>query len=370
MKRISSVIFCAVALLAVASAPAGAASVANGNFSDGLAGWNVWNDESEPSVTGAEVPAGIWTIFDGPELPRSGHIHTPSNGGPSAVADSTNPSSSVLWQDVNLEAGSKHTLTFKYWYANDNGSEGGPEGPGDEAVSEEPFSPWVIPDPLTFVASGGGVQLVRVDVVKASADPASTDPADILKTVLMPSGTDPANLDWTDASVDLSEFAGQAVKLRFANTGNQFYLHLGIDDVAISSKQIAAPDPGRPTLDILSVSPTSYSSKGKPGVNVAYKLNRGATITVRALQARSGRMDGDDCVRATRQNKRAKKCTRWIKLSGLHTFDAPGGINSYAFTGTLDGKKLGKGRYQLLFSAYVMGYGQDPTKATASFSVR
>lgn len=343
MKRLVLTILGAIAISAVLAMPAAAAQVINGSFTDGLNGWQVQTESGS---------AGDWSTYSGSTLPVSGNAAPAPLDGSAAVADESMPASMILYQDVSLEAGATHTLSLDYWVDNQGAD-------------------WLIPNPPSLSFATPANQQVRIDVIKPSAAADTLDPDDILQTIYAPVSGDPANLPWTNVTAELSAFAGQSVRLRFVDVNNNDYLHFGVDNVTISTSALPAPpSPGPPLLKILSIDPSSYKASGKLGTTVNYSLNRSAAITIRTLKAKSGRRSGSKCVRDSKSNRSAKKCTRWIKLPGLYRTDAKEGNNVFAFDGTPDGKALKSGSYRLLVAAYAPGYENAAPTATASFKVR
>ena len=211
----------------VMSQPALAATVTNGSFETGdFTGW---------TVTPQTGSTGTWTVATGTSSPLSEHdTPAPSCDTHQAVFDQTGPSSAVLVQDLTLEAGETHTLSFTHWYVNyDSTAVAGVVHP---AVPVTPI--WGSPDTLDFHYDGTNQQY-RVDILKAGADPFSVAPGDVLKTVFQTQPGDPGSLDPTPVTVDLSAYAGQSVQLRFAAVDNDDYLNVGIDCVALTSTPIA-----------------------------------------------------------------------------------------------------------------------------------
>ena len=78
-------------------------------------------------------------------------------------------------------------------------------------------------------------QQYRVDVLRATADPFSTAPGDVLATIFQTQPGDPISLAPTPISFDLSPFAGMTVRLRFAEVDNQLFFQASVDNVAIKS---------------------------------------------------------------------------------------------------------------------------------------
>ncbi len=193
----------ALVLLLPGSALGG--SVAGGNFETGtLSGWSVVNSGS-----------GNWFAYSGTTSPHSGFpVAAPPQGNFAATTDQGGPGSHILYQDLALEAGLKHTLTFTLYYANRAGA----------------FS-----TPASLSESVSPNQQYRVDVVKPSAAIASVAATDVLRNVVQTHVGDPLTRGPTPITVDLTPYAGQTIRLRFAEVDNQYYFQASVDDVKLVS---------------------------------------------------------------------------------------------------------------------------------------
>ena len=210
------VVALAVALgVCLAPAVARAATVVNGGFETGdFTGWH------EQDQAGS---AGSWQVYSGTSSPLNGFtIPAPPQGMFAAITDQTNPASNILYQDVALEAGAKHTLSLYVYY-----------------TSQAPIAN---PPTLDYTTSFPNQQF-RIDVMKPSAPLTSVNPSDILLTVFATKTGDPESLSPTLIKVDLTPFAGQTVRLRFAQVDNQFFSNAGFDDVTIASTPAATTAP-------------------------------------------------------------------------------------------------------------------------------
>ena len=188
-----------------------AATVVNGDFEAGnFTGWTVVNQPGG---------SGDWFVYTGTTSPISGFaIAAPPEGTHAATTDQGGPGSHVLYQDVALEAGFAHTLSFQLYYANQAG---------------------VFASPPTLDFAGGiPNQQYRVDILRPSAPATSVDPADILATVFQTNPGDPTTLAPVTVSADLSSFAGTTVRIRFAEVDNQLFFQASVDAVAISSRRL------------------------------------------------------------------------------------------------------------------------------------
>jgi len=76
-------------------------------------------------------------------------------------------------------------------------------------------------------------QQYRVDIMRPSASLLSVAPADILLNVFQTKPGDPLVLPPAEYRVDLSPFAGQTVRLRFAQVCNIYFFQASVDDVRL-----------------------------------------------------------------------------------------------------------------------------------------
>ena len=91
-----------------------AATTVNGGFETGsFAGWTVFNQEED---------FGNWFVYSGTVSPETGSpIAAPPDGTYAATTDQVAPGSHILYQDVALEAGFHHMLSFVVYYNNQAG---------------------------------------------------------------------------------------------------------------------------------------------------------------------------------------------------------------------------------------------------------
>ena len=211
-NRHSWVAIGAVFAFAIAfAAPATGATVANGDFETGnLTGWTV-----------NEVGSGGWFNYAGAVSPLSGFpIAAPPQGLRAAVTDQSGPGRHILYQDIALEPDHDHTLSFILYY--ENRASGFFTPP-----SLDPFG-------------GAANQQYRVDVMRPTAPVDAVD-ASVLRTLVLTQPGDPVVLAPTPMAFDLSEWAGQTIRLRFAEVDNQFFFQAAVDAVKIESVLRNAP---------------------------------------------------------------------------------------------------------------------------------
>ena len=200
-----------VALLAVPSA-ASAATVTNGDFETGtLSGWQT-----------QATSGGNWFAYSGfhPPINPLFIIAAPPQGSNAAVTDQSAGGTHILYQDVALAPGN-HTLSLYVYYNS------------QAAIAH--------PSPDSLSSSDTPNQQYRIDVMKPSAPLTSIDPADILLAVFRTATGDPPVLLPTMKTADLTPFAGQTVRLRFAEVANQGFFNASTDAVSIASTAALPP---------------------------------------------------------------------------------------------------------------------------------
>ena len=114
------------------------------------------------------------------------------------------------------------------------------------------------------------------------------------------------------------------------------------------------PDTTRPLLSGLSFSRTGFrayasgpSISTARGTRVAYTLSEPALVSFRVERALSGRRVGGRCVRPSRTNRSARRCTRYPTMRGSFSDRGERGSNRFTFRGRLAGHALRPGRYRL-----------------------
>jgi hypothetical protein len=100
------------------------------------------------------------------------------------------------------------------------------------------------------------------------------------------------------------------------------------------------------------------------GAKVTYTLNEAAGVRFVVVQSAAGRRGKRRaCVKPTRKNRRAHKCTRLVTLRGSITLTGHAGPNSFRFTGRLAGRKLKPGKYRLVGTPSAGGRAGRPAGA-------
>jgi hypothetical protein len=246
-----------VVLLLAPTTSAGAATVVNGDFESGtLNGWRVVNDP-------AGEQTGDWYAYTGTILPFGSEptVPPPPAGNFAAITAQEGKGSHILFQDVALEAAYTHQLSLIAYY-------------------DSRFNPPETPEPNTLRVEGEldpSNQQYRVDVIKPSASIFSLAPSDVLTTVFATQTGDPEEVGPATYTADLTPFAGQTVRLRFAEVNNQGSLHAGVDNVSIKSTPPSGgttppssppqPSPPSPPATAPPTVPANAFAFGRPIVN-------------------------------------------------------------------------------------------------------
>jgi hypothetical protein len=184
-------------------------AAANWNFERGnLTGWHTRSRGS-----------GAWYAYsDGTKPPNPAetdpdvpfHMPQPPEGRYAAVTDMTAPGARILYRDVKLDG--RVMLTFTLFY--DNAAE---------------FSS---PASLDFDGSEANQQF-RVELMDPAARAGSTAAKHVLATIFRTAPGDPSKLDPRTVTFDLAEWAGERVRIRFAQVDNRGPLRAGVDDVRL-----------------------------------------------------------------------------------------------------------------------------------------
>jgi FG-GAP-like repeat/FG-GAP repeat len=114
--------------------------------------------------------------------------------------------------------------------------------------------------------------------------------------------------------------------------------------------------------------PSALAAKRRYGTKVSYTLNEAASVLFTVVHPQPGRKAGGGrCVKPTRANRRARKCTRLVAIRGSFMRAGSAGGNSFRFTGRLAGLKLKPGEYQLV--ATPSAGGRSGRARSASFRI-
>jgi hypothetical protein len=101
--------------------------------------------------------------------------------------------------------------------------------------------------------------------------------------------------------------------------------------------------------------PPTRAAATTTGTLVTYRLSAAARVRVRVERARGGRRVGRSCVAATRGNRHAALCERFVTMPGAFTRARPAGRDRFRFTGRLTARAIKPGRYRLAATATAGG---------------
>jgi hypothetical protein len=186
---------------------AGAAKVKNGGFEAGNLGG--WQTTYYPSPAD---PAGEWNLYG--EIMR-GFVPAPPQGDFAAITNQGDPSAQILSQVVKLRDNRRHKLSFQLAYINANE---------------------VFHTPASLAVSAGENQQFRMDVMKPSAPIRSAKNKHVLETVYRTEEGDPNEREFRRITTNLSPYAGEKVRLRFAVVVTESVLNAAIDAVKIKTR--------------------------------------------------------------------------------------------------------------------------------------
>jgi hypothetical protein len=213
--RISATLACSLWLCAQA------ASITNGGFESGLAGW------TRADQLGSE---GTFALQTGAVSPANGTaVPSPPGGSTAAMTDAQGPGSHVLYQTFMATTPvPQATLSFDLFIGN--------RGPA-----------FFTPNSLDF-ATPTLNQQARVDILGGGVDPFSVSAADVLTNLFQTTAGDALVSGYSHHSSDitalLNSHLNTPLTLRFAETDNVLTFQFGVDNVNITeTAEAAVPEP-------------------------------------------------------------------------------------------------------------------------------
>jgi PEP-CTERM motif len=216
--------------------------LANGGFETGdFTDWSA-NVETASSGNLFVVPN------NGGTTPDSGMAYALNPAGEDffALSDQTGPGSYSLTQSFTLSSTTTVQISFDFFVNN---------------WATGPFN-----NGRDFSTSPN--QNAEVDILTGGADPFTNSSADIVSTLWGPGGDPTASPNpWTTVTDTLSLAAG-TYQIRFAETDNQGFFNMGVDNVSIST---GVPEPSTWALLALGFAGISLASlrKRRPAASIA-----------------------------------------------------------------------------------------------------
>ena len=193
--------------MALSYGPAAGADdlIVNGNFKTGdFEGWTT------DDLTQCE---GNWLIYSGNATPSTGiEILPPPSGGFAAVTDEIElePCSLLLYQDIEVPGGAGDVLCSAVVYVRNLNND------------------YIIGNGLDI--SPNKNQQYRVDLMDPDA-PLYDIGAGVIENLFQTLPGDPQSIGYTTLEFELTDFAGQTVRLRAASVNNEGQLFSAIDEV-------------------------------------------------------------------------------------------------------------------------------------------
>jgi hypothetical protein len=144
-----------------------------------------------------------------------------------------------------------------------------------------------------------------------------------------------------------------------------------------ASVSVSAPPILRPILSKLKIAPSAViaANKGatftrrKTGATVSFVDSLAGVTTLTVQKPKRGVRKGKSCIAPPRKpaKRKAKRCTRWVKVGSAASHKDVAGLNRLHFTGRVNRKKLAPGRYRLRAVARLGGQAGPPV--TKSFRI-
>ncbi len=190
----------------------------NGSFeTNGGAGTNVLGSWTVVDQAGSD---GSWLAQTGTLTPTSGNtVPAPPDGAFAAMSDQEAEGSHILYQDVTVPAGAVFKVDL--FYLN----------------SAADFS---VPGPETLDYTVTPNQHFRIDIMSTSA-PVDDVGAGVLRNIFITNPGDPLISGYRPIVADMSAFAGQTVRIRFAEVDNQSFFNVGVDNAVLGPAASQVP---------------------------------------------------------------------------------------------------------------------------------
>jgi hypothetical protein len=177
---------------------------------------------------------------------------------------------------------------------------------------------------------------------------------------------DPVTYAWSFD--DGASAPGASVQHAFAAAG----IHVATVTVADASgltatKTVAVGATAGPVAAVSALKLAPSKFKPKKGTNVSFTLNVAAPVKFSVDRAAAGRRVKGKCVKPTKKNAKAKKCTRHLAVKGSFSRNGSAGANQFHWKGRIGGKALKPGSYRLIATT---GSGLTTKIRRASFRVK
>lgn len=186
--------------------------VANGGFESGdFTGWIPFDSGS-----------GNFLVDSGTTTPLSGFgVLPPPEGTWAAITDQGGPGTHIIYQDVFIPTSGTTAFSAIVYLENRAGV-------------------FIVDSVVGLRHDSLPNQHFRVDIMDPSA-PVDDVGSGVLLNVFLTQPGDATSLPYTTLTADLTPFAGQTIRLRFAEVDNQFFFHVGVDAVSVTTSGSGAP---------------------------------------------------------------------------------------------------------------------------------
>jgi PKD domain len=134
-----------------------------------------------------------------------------------------------------------------------------------------------------------------------------------------------------------------------------------------ATKTVAVGATAGPVAAVSALKLAPKKFKSKKGTSVSFALNVAAPVKFTVDRAVTGRKVKGKCVKPTKKNKKAKRCTRHLVVKGSFTRNGVAGANTFHWNARLEGKALKPGSYRLIATT---GTGLTTKVRRASFKVK
>ncbi len=114
---------------------------------------------------------------------------------------------------------------------------------------------------------------------------------------------------------------------------------------------------------------TAVTARAKKGTTFVFSLSEQARTTLTIQRGRPGRRKGRSCTKPTSKNRKAKKCTRYVKVGALAR-NGVSGANAVPFSGRIGKKALKPATYRAAIAAVDGADNRSATKYVAFRVVR
>ena len=193
--------------------------VGSSTFSD----WTVFDVPG--SVGGVPSTFGSIVVQTGTMVTVSGNmVEAPTDGTFAAMADATGPSAKLIYQDFAVPEGTTSLSCDVY-------------------INEQSGT-FIVAGTLDWESVPN--QHARLDLADPAASPDDVG-AGVLENLFITNPGDPSVQSYQTIAADISAYAGQTVRLRFAEVDNQFFFNAGIDNCSVTN---TPPPPDDATIDV------------------------------------------------------------------------------------------------------------------------